>query len=90
MHDDVRYVGHLAFLRKSRDARVCRTSPEQFDHLSLGEIDRLTAETSHRQKLRRCGLKPTPEDEVYWVSLNRVPRRPPIYRYDDDRPKGAA
>ena len=93
--DDVRYVGEIEWRRKTfkhpRGARVCRaTSLLDIDHLSLGEIDRLITETSHRQKLRRHGVAFTAADNEHWAALNRVPRRPPIYEDDRPAPKGAA
>lgn len=81
---DLRYIGHLAsWCKRPRDARACRaTSLLDMDHLSLGDVDRWISEKSHRQKLSRSGVKPSPSDNEYWASLNRVPRRPPIYEND--------
>ncbi len=90
MTDGPHYIIHPAARRKPV---ALHTNPfmDPDAHLSLGEIARLEALRSYREKLARSGLKLSAEDFALWVKLSRVPRRPPIYRLPTTpAPKGAA
>ena len=78
--------------RSKRNPFACWNNPflDPNSHLSLGEIERRETLARYRQKCAKCGAKLPPAEAGAWAALNRVPRRPPIYRTEDTPPPGAA
>lgn len=74
-----------------RNPFACRDNPftDANSHLSLGEIVAREAMARYRRKLSDSGIEFSEADAARWATLNRVPRRPPIYN-TEPAPKGAA
>ena len=82
---------HVIQRAAKRNPFACRDNPfrDPEAHLSLGEITRRDNLARYRKKLAGAGVELSEADAARWRALNRVPRRPPIYR-DISPPTSAA
>ena len=86
---DYRYIGQSSLHGKTRDARVCKTTFANLDHLSLADVRRHT-ELVHRFWRTVAENRALPEGEASELSRLTARRHIPIYEDRSPPNKGAA